>query len=90
MINESTDVAVQYFLIHQALGAGSDGTFCSKLPFTHVPFTILPKSSSSFMNPQVSFLHTVQSRGVPLIIAVGATTIPDQKEKLCLDIDKAF
>ena len=71
MIKESTAVAVQYFLIHQAFGLGSGAVW-----FSLIGKCFLSKSSSSFMNWQVSFLHIVQSSGVPLMIAVGATTIP--------------
>ena len=71
IIKESTAVAVQYFLIHQALGLGSGAVL-----FSLIGKCFLSKSSSSFMNWQVSFLQIVQSSGVPLIIAVGATTIP--------------
>ena len=71
IIKESTAVAVQYFLIHQALGLGSGAVW-----FSLIGKCFWSKSSSSFMNWQVSFLQIVQSSGVPLIIAVGATTIP--------------
>ena len=71
IIKESTAVAVQYFLIHQAFGLGSGAVW-----FSLIGKCFLSKSSSSVMNWQVSFLQIVQSSGVPLIMAVGATTIP--------------
>ena len=45
MIKESTAVAVQYFLIHQALGLGSGAVW-----FSLIGKCFLSKSSSSVMN----------------------------------------
>ena len=72
IIKESTEVAVQYFLIHHAFCSGFSGVWL-RLPFS--------KSSSSLMKVQVLFLQTVQSSGVPLMMAVGATTIPAAKKR---------